>query len=165
VVENSYVHELMEAMGKVKKIQMFRLQDSPIQKGDYFMLMNIYMNEEGKGCSLSASQLSRRQRISRPAVSQAVAVLEKKGFVRRETDKDDRRKVWIRLTDEGRKAVTEASARFARFIGEVTERLGEEDTRLLIRLFNRLFCILEEMGRDQMDGKEQRTQTQKEDSV
>ncbi len=162
-MENSYAHELMEAMDKVKKIHMFRLQDSPIQKGDYFMLMNIYMNEEGKGCGLSASQISSRQHISRPAVSQAVAALEKKGFVRRETDKDDRRKVWIRLTDEGHKAVKEVNSRFVQFVEEVTERLGEEDTRLLIRLFNRLFCILEEMGKEQMNKKGQRTQ--KEDTV
>ena len=49
----------------------------------------------------SASEIARVQRISRPAISQAVDALAHKGLITRQQDARDRRHVQLALTEDG----------------------------------------------------------------
>lgn len=85
-------------------------------------------------------------RISRGAISQIASNLEKKGYLVRETDKNNRRKQIVALTSEGREAMRQAEAEFDKVLTAFLTRLGEHDAHEMVRLFNRFAEITEEMN-------------------
>jgi DNA-binding MarR family transcriptional regulator len=79
--------------------------------------------------------------VSKPAISQMLASLEKRGYIRRETDTGNRRKIIITLTPKGRETVDKVKQSMDSLISHVITRFGEEDTRHLIRLLTRFQSI------------------------
>jgi DNA-binding MarR family transcriptional regulator len=83
--------------------------------------------------------------ITKPAISQMYNTLEKKGYITREIDTSDRRKIIASLTPEGREILKGMTKSANSMLDEVITRLGEEDTKQLIELFNRLADISEDI--------------------
>lgn len=90
-------------------------------------------------------------RISRGAISQIASNLEKKGYLVRETDKNNRRKQIVTLTSEGREAMQQAEAEFDEVLTAFLTQLGERDSHEMVRLFNRFADIAEEMNQKETD--------------
>jgi len=67
----------------------------------------------------AAAVLADKLAVSRPTVTAAVDGLEARGFVERCGDADDRRRVTISITADGRKVLAEADARVAARLGDV----------------------------------------------
>jgi DNA-binding MarR family transcriptional regulator len=96
------------------------------------------------------SDLQKMHNITKPAISQMLNGLEHKGYISREMDKDDRRKVSVTLTDKG-KAMLEETKKFAdKTLDETIERFGEDNIRQLISLFNRLIDISNEIKEEKL---------------
>jgi DNA-binding MarR family transcriptional regulator len=57
---------------------------------------------------VSLSQLAEMQAVSLPTMSNSVTILEERGWARRTRSVEDRRKVVIKITPEGRKVLDEA---------------------------------------------------------
>ncbi len=91
---------------------------------------------------VKVSLLSMRSNVSKPAVSQMLKSLEKKQLIERITCEQDRRVVYVRLTDCGHQMIQDSQQFFCRFLGTVIEQLGEEDTQTLIRLTHRMNQII-----------------------
>lgn len=70
-------------------------------------------------------------RITPGSLTAAVNVLEKKGYVARGRGGDDRRRVYICLTDKGLAADDDHRRVHARLVEEVLNRLTEEEARAL----------------------------------
>jgi DNA-binding MarR family transcriptional regulator len=92
---------------------------------------------KGGGDRLTA--LAERSGLTKQAVGEAVADLERLGYVERVPDPADGRAKIIRLTERGREALAEAAEIFAgieaRFAAEVGEERFEEFRETLRRLF------------------------------
>jgi DNA-binding MarR family transcriptional regulator len=73
--------------------------------------------------------------ISKSAVSQSLGILEKKGLINREMDKDDRRKSLVILTDQGEAALGQAEKQVNQMFESIVSRVGEDKVRSLIDLF------------------------------
>ena len=71
--------------------------------------------------------------------------LEENGYIERCSNKNDRRVVYVRVTDEGKEYLEEEIKKFNNFICKVIEKMGEEDTDNLIRLLGKLYDVIEEM--------------------
>jgi DNA-binding MarR family transcriptional regulator len=56
-------------------------------------------------------ELAERERVTAPSMNRTVNCLEEEGWLTRTTDEQDRRKVNIALTDEGRAVVEETTRR------------------------------------------------------
>jgi DNA-binding MarR family transcriptional regulator len=79
------------------------------------------------------SQLIRELRISKQAAGQLVDALVTRGYLRRQVDEDDRRKLTVTLTERGRAAeATQAAAR-ERIDAELIASVGEDDVRCMRR--------------------------------
>ena len=74
-----------------------RLQQFGMTTGQYYFLRSLWI-EEG----LSQRELSRRVGTTEPTTASALRLLEKKGLVSRQRNRQDRRTMNIFLTDEGR---------------------------------------------------------------
>lgn len=139
--------ELMEALQKLKRAARFDISKGELSRGECFLLQQIAKRnreaEEGTP-GVRISDLSTHAHMSKPAVSQMLNVLENKNMVRRIMTKDDRRVVYVALTEDGQAALD----RFFRLadvaMDRLISRLGAEDTDLLIRLINRLYDIVRE---------------------
>jgi DNA-binding MarR family transcriptional regulator len=73
--------------------------------------------------------------ISKSAVSQALGVLEKKGLINREMDKDDRRKILVTLTGQGKTVLRQAEKQTRQMFESIVSHVGEKKVRELIDLF------------------------------
>jgi DNA-binding MarR family transcriptional regulator len=83
--------------------------------------------------------------VSKAAISQMLASLEKRGYIQRETDTGNRRKIIITLTPKGRATVNKTKEGMDGLMAHVITRFGEEDTRLLIRFLDRFMEVVDAM--------------------
>jgi DNA-binding MarR family transcriptional regulator len=66
------------------------------------------IRDGGSNGRVTAATVSQRVRLSPPTVSRIVERLERAGLISRKRDHEDRRRVWISLTDNGRERLAES---------------------------------------------------------
>ena len=116
-----------------------------------FALMSQLKERENAGESGGAWLTEMREylRVSKAAVSQMLGGLERRGFITREIDPENRRTIIVRLTGTGRDMLELYERRFDDQIGTLIDRFGEKDTREIIRLIYRFADIIEGLQEDQ----------------
>jgi DNA-binding MarR family transcriptional regulator len=82
--------------------------------------------------------------VSKAAVSQILGSLEKRGYIRRAIDRDNRRKIIITLTKKGKSAVDKGQKHMDDLVASIIERFGEEDVRDFVRLLDRFAEVVDE---------------------
>jgi DNA-binding MarR family transcriptional regulator len=82
--------------------------------------------------------------VSKAAVSQMLANLEKRGFIRREPNRDNRRQIIITLTAGGKAAVDEGEKYMDELTSRIIRSFGEEDMRTFMRLLTRFAEVVDE---------------------
>ena len=78
--------------------------------------------------------------------------LERKGAITRARDTADRRRVVVRLTEQGRNEVQTSFNEAVACLSEVYRRMGEADTRELLRLSDRAGAIAQQIYEEQKEG-------------
>lgn len=109
------------------------------------------MYKASEGCSrdesgFMVSDIQKSLHISKPAVSQVLNGLEKKGYIVRSIDSGDRRKIIVTLTQDGEGALQDAVRCHNEVVNQVFSQFGEDNARLFIQLVNRLMDTLEEIS-------------------
>jgi len=74
-------------------------------------------------------QLIKEMRISKQAAGQLIDMLVLRGYLERQADPNDRRKLTVRLTERGRAAAAAQASARERIDAELRARVGEEDIR------------------------------------
>jgi DNA-binding MarR family transcriptional regulator len=97
---------------------------------------------------LSPTQLFKGLMLSSAGMTSRLDRLERRGFVRRAPDPDDRRGLLIELTDEGRAVLDEAVAANTRLERELLAGLDAHETVQLGVLLRKLLTGLEPNGSD-----------------
>ena len=125
-------------------VRLLRLADRAVQSELGLSGAQLFvLHELGKTPSLSLSELADRTRTDQSSVSVVVTRLVDSGYVTRDRDKRDARRLVLNLTKSGR-AVAEKSPPVAQEqIIEVLERMSATDRRRFADLFTRL---IEEMS-------------------
>ena len=113
-------------------------------------------NSYGSDDNVRMTDVSRFLSVSKAAVSQMLRSLENKGYITREVDRNNRRNVIVTLTPAGREVLEEQYGEFSRLLEMVVDRLGEDETREMIRIVDHMGSILDELederrGRDDDD--------------
>jgi len=98
----------------------------------------------GNGGSAVPKELTEFFDVSPARVTKLLGDLEDRGFVTREGDPADRRRVTVRLTPEGETYVLDLDAMFRRRLALLLERLGERDAREMVRLMTRFVEVMED---------------------
>ena len=136
------------------------------QKGDltnveFFLLIGISGvleqnrkdpdKENEKGIALS--EIIRLNDMSMSAVSKKISILEKKGLIERKNSMEDRRNVYITLTDKGKEICLKEKKSKQAWTEELIQRMGTEDAKELIRLVNRMLDVIVQMEEEKSESR------------
>lgn len=94
-----------------------------------------------QGDGLTAGELSKKLLFSTPRIASVLKSLEKKGFIERVRDPNDKRVVVVHLTETGKSFVIEEHNKAMLMLEEILKQLGEQDTKELIRIMSRIADI------------------------
>lgn len=108
-------------------------QANMLAQGEIAMLVSIVF---GSG-ETTPGELSENLELTTARVANTLNSLEDKGLVERIHDKIDRR-VFVRITEKGRKVVEKAQKEAAEELNLFWEALGEEDAKEYIRLMRKM---------------------------
>ncbi|SIS64800.1 MarR family winged helix-turn-helix transcriptional regulator [Alicyclobacillus vulcanalis] len=104
-----------------------------------FVLRHLSLVPQAK-----SSDLARISGLSPGAITQVCDELVRLGFVERMRSSEDRRVVYVILTDRGRMHLRELTKDRAAKIAQLLDKLGEHDARKFLELLERLVSILDE---------------------
>lgn len=100
-------------------------------QGELYVLQYLDTN---KSETNNPSVLSDQLHISRPRITAAISALRKKGYVEAVTSDEDRRKVFVSITDEGRRFLEGKREKVVDSFQEFIQNIGQENTLELIRI-------------------------------
>ena len=146
-MEKTITHDFLVVMNKLRKLtnKHHHPHKDMVHHGEFMMLGAIHNCMEEKlenhieDPGVKVSELSEMVHSTKPATSKMLKALEEKGYIERISDKKDRRVVYIRLSSTGEKKIREAFVRMQDFAEHTINRLGEDDSRELVRILNK-FC-------------------------
>jgi DNA-binding MarR family transcriptional regulator len=159
-MDSALKEQVGNAMLRFRKAVMRFHAGAGVQPGEMFILQRIAKKASDCTHSVYVSDLHNNI-FTKPAISQFLNALENKGYVRREIDRSDRRKITVSLTDEGRGILDESREKTDRLLEKVILRFGEEKTREFLGLLARMTDSMEEVRGEE----ERRAQSEGEDTV
>lgn len=81
--------------------------------------------------------------VTKGAISQMLGALEKKGYLNREIDKSNRRKLIITLTPSGKELLGKVEHKLDLLLSEIIALIGKDDAMQLISIINRISDVAE----------------------
>lgn len=119
------------------------LADKPnISRGEMGVLGTLSYERDG----LAPSELARRLKVSPARIANTLRSLEKKGFIIREINPEDRRGIVVHTTDAGAAYARANLVAAVSHIEEIFDALTPEEARELIRLMDKVEAMLCERG-------------------
>lgn len=106
--------------------------------GELGILQTILNYEKEEKKSITSGMIGKIQKLTSGRVSTAIKKLEKKNYVYREVSIIDRRKVYVKLTDKGRKIAEKINEQLASDAKIIFKKLGDKDANEFLRLMSLL---------------------------
>jgi len=83
--------------------------------------------------AVTLGELASVEKVQPPTMTRIVDSLEDQGFVRRETDEQDRRICRVRATPQGRKLLERSRSRKTAFLADRLREMGPDEAEVLAR--------------------------------
>ena len=109
-----------------------------IKKSEARVLLCIEYLSKEKECKVNISEISKNLSITSPSTTEFVKNLTNKGYIERHVNQNDKRVIEIMLTDEGENIVRDLKKYFNSLFSGIIERLGTEQSELLIELLGKV---------------------------
>lgn len=138
----SLVEEIIE---NINRIKMYRRSEDARQQGGRgtgFVMSYLYYN----GNKSLPSELGQRMNVSTPRVTAILNELEAQGLITRSISPEDRRNIYVMLSDKGEQLAEEKTLQQQKNIRLLVERLDEEDIHAFIRVLKVLDELVVEKG-------------------
>ena len=121
---NEYLLKLFHLVKDLGDIDFF-WGKAKLSRTEFRILWEV-ANEQCEGRDIISSELARRIGITRSAVSQIVAKLEKNGIVKRVGSEYDRKIAYIRLTADAKETFLQQARQATEFADRVLAEFGKE---------------------------------------
>ena len=119
-------------------------EKSPISIREFLVLKMIRDAEENSD-NITSSEISRFFCISRSAVSQFIASLEKREYIERKTVESDKRKTYLIATPKAKAVLDDYKSRFTEILDELSKQMGGERFTQFLALSAEAAEFLEDM--------------------
>jgi DNA-binding MarR family transcriptional regulator len=143
-MQNELHNELLRCLFRIKKLTLTFRPYRPPEEGELNMasLCLLYYIREHPG-DLKGETICRALCVTKAAVSQMLGALEKKGYLTREVNKDNRRCIILSLTGKGTAFIEKTNAETEARLAGIISRFGKDKVKELITLINRFSDIAE----------------------
>jgi len=129
------VKEIMEIFIKPKnnkqQIQEIIGELSKGEVGVLDYLLNVNNN-------ISSNELEKHLQVSSARIASTLNSLEKKGLIKRNKSEEDKRKIIISITKNGRTTIEKHREKVERYLRKMVEILGEKDSLEFIRIVKKI---------------------------
>lgn len=92
----------------------------------------------------SMKEIARHLGVTPPSATALIDSFVKNSYLRRVTDKKDRRTVRLALTPKGTKAFREGMEKVKTFMEKIFSQLNKEERRILIKIHEKIIKIIKE---------------------
>ena len=135
-------NELVQAMFRLKKMMNRGLgrdtNNINITMSEFILMREVAENTKDVYNPSALTEVREYLSVSKAAVSQMLNSLEKRGYILREIDPNNRRNIIVILTDEGRTAFEKKNQEFYDRFEMVIRGIGEKDVSLFIAMINKM---------------------------
>lgn len=129
---NNLLNQLILSLEKVYYMEGFTHLTEFLQ-GELYILHYMSQNLQKE---INPSTLSEKLHMSRPRVTAILNTLKKKGLVETEQDKEDRRRLTVKITEKGLILINDKQAKAKEYFNLFIDSVGEENARELISIIN-----------------------------
>ena len=141
-------NQLMQSLFRFRKTSFDYVKISDLNMTELFVLSNLMKTHFNEGTSVDLTQIQSHTYITKAAISKMFTSLEKKGYVIRETDKTNRRKITVEITPCGKDVIEDASQKANEVLDAVFTQFGADNTHQLISLLNSFSDITEDVKKE-----------------
>ena len=135
--------QLMISMFRFRKIGMtfpaglnVQLKELDVSMAELALMKGVADNEIDSKENINIADIQNYLFVTKAAVSQMYAALEKKGYLNREIDKNNRRKLIVTLTPKGHEILGVMEDKMVQLLSKVISTVGEDNTKQLISSIN-----------------------------
>lgn len=148
-METQLMRDLIHTMMQGRQALKGAFHDSELTMAEFIALSSIEHNTDDDAMdNVYADDLRHNLYVSKPAISQMLKSLEKAGYIRREINPLNRRKLTVTLTDEGRALLDRTVQRYEDRLREIIEAFGMDKTLQLVSLFTEFMAVVQDINRD-----------------
>lgn len=147
-METQLMRDLLYTLMEGRQTTTSTLNDKDLPLAEFIALAQIEPNREDSPENVYADDLQQVLFVSKPAISQMLKSLEKKGYIRRDINLRNRRKLNVTLTTQGQKALKSARTYYSVAMGRISERFGDDKTHQLTTLLSEFTSIAREVRKD-----------------
>jgi DNA-binding MarR family transcriptional regulator len=90
------------------------------------------------------SELARHHNVTDPTMTRIIDGLVDRGYVERQHDREDRRRIYLRLTPAGREIAEQARRQFCAVLAEFLSPLSDDQLADIMRAFQHIRSLLPE---------------------
>ena len=137
--------EFFYALMKLNRQSLRSIKLKELYAGEYMALRTIYrLKTTESKCSdgVKTSDIGDCLSMKKPATSKMLNNLEDKGYIKRFSNKKDRRITYIDLTEEGENLLIKHHQQVDEFLDNIINKMGEDDIKMLINLLNKLSNVI-----------------------
>jgi DNA-binding MarR family transcriptional regulator len=144
-MDKALKEQYMRAIIRFRKIALILPYSSNLSINELVVMRGLEDNCPYSEGSINISEIKSELHITKSAISQMMNSLEKKGFIERKIDTNDRRKIVVTLTQTGKDILEETKKSANNNLNKIISNLGDENTKQLINLLNQVSDISEEL--------------------
>ena len=154
-MESELKKKFMQAIFRFRKAGMDFPKMADLNMTEFFVMNGLAKNIFAKGQSVDLSQIQCHTHVTKAAISQLFTSLAKRGYIVRETDTGNRRRITVALTPRGQEILALSQQEADRTLEKILLRLGEEKALQLVSLLNELSDIKDSIKRERAADEEQ----------
>ena len=146
-------NELVQAMFRLKKM-MNRglgrdLDNANITMSEFILMREVAENTKESSNPMALTEVREYLSVSKAAVSQMINSLEKRGYLTREVDVNNRRNIIVVLTEVGQEVYQKKNQEFFDRFEKVIQGIGETDISHFIAMINKMADAMGEQDIDE----------------
>ncbi len=150
-MENHGLTRLGKALVRLRRVQVSLPNSQDITVAELNAMLLLVDNEPGSPHNRFASEMAQTLQTSKAALSQMMNSLEERGFLRRDLNPENRRKIILTLTPMGQVAVKEAQQSFFTLMAKLVQEIGEEKAAVLTELMEECADLLNRSAKQLKD--------------
>lgn len=131
-------HSVIKAFMNFKHAEIKSFQIPGYSKSETRFIFILSRGLKSRGPKIRVSDLGHMLRISKPSVTQMIQSLEGKGLIKRVQNPEDKRSMYVELTEVGAGVSEKMLDEFQASFEDMQEFLGEDDMKKLITLLEKL---------------------------